>query len=236
MKEFTGSSEGDSTYAQYILKPSWLLPKIPDDISYDHAGMLCCGLGPAFGAMNRMNVTAFDTVLITGLGPVGLGGIINAVSRNARVIAAGHNPYRVKLAKDLGADAVINPKEVNALQQILDITNDRGVDKAIDCAGISSAQRLCVEATRRHGEIAFVGESGDLSINISDDMIRNGLKLHGIWHYNLNDIPRLFQIVQTQQHLIERLITHTYPLGRVEKAWERQLSRQCGKVVLHPWG
>ena len=59
------------TYAQYILKPDWLLSPFPEDISYDHAGMACCGLGPTFGAMQKMNVNALDTVMITGLGPVG---------------------------------------------------------------------------------------------------------------------------------------------------------------------
>ena len=74
IKEFTGRPEGDSTFAQFILKPIWLLPKIPDGMSYDHAAMLCCGLGPTFGAMGRMNVGSSDTILITGMGPVGLGG------------------------------------------------------------------------------------------------------------------------------------------------------------------
>lgn len=235
LEAFTGSPEGDSTYAQYMLKPSWLLPKIPDDMSYDHAAMLCCGLGPTFGAMQRMKVNAFDTVLITGMGPVGLGGVINAVHRNARVIVTAHNAYRGNLAKSLGADAVINPKEGDALEQILDLTGGLGVDKAIECAGTPLAQRLCIAATRRNGEIAFVGESGGLTVQISDDLIRNGLKLHGIWHYNLKDIPKLFQIVQKQNHRIDKLITHTFPLDRVTEAWELQLTRKCGKVVLHPW-
>jgi L-iditol 2-dehydrogenase len=68
MKAFTGSREGTATYAQYLLKPSWLLPKIPDAISYEHASMLCCGLGPTFGAIERMGVDESDTILITGMG------------------------------------------------------------------------------------------------------------------------------------------------------------------------
>ena len=235
IEAFTGSPEGSSSYAQYLLKPAWLLPKIPDDLSYDHASMICCGLGPTFGAMMRMNVTATDTVLITGMGPVGLGGIINGMFRNARVIAAEYSSYRANLAKTLGPETVINPKEPSALQQILDMTNGLGVDKAIDCSGNSSAQRLCIDATRRKGDVAFVGEAGELSIKVSDDLIRKGLKLHGVWHYNLNDIPKLFQIVQRQRDLVSRLITHTFPFNNVGEAWELQLTHQCGKVILHPW-
>ena len=46
LTEFTGSEEGSATYAQYLLKPAWLLPKIPDGVSYEHASLACCGLGP----------------------------------------------------------------------------------------------------------------------------------------------------------------------------------------------
>ena len=68
-KEFTGREHGASTMAQYILKPSWILSKIPDDVSYEHASLACCALGPSFNAFEKMNVNSFDTVLITGIGP-----------------------------------------------------------------------------------------------------------------------------------------------------------------------
>ena len=70
--EFTGSREGSATMAQYMLKPSWLLSPIPEDVSYEHASLAICGLGPTFGAFEDMSLSAFDTVLICGLGPVGL--------------------------------------------------------------------------------------------------------------------------------------------------------------------
>ena len=73
--DFHGTREGSATMAQYLLKPDWMLVPIPDDVSYDHGAMACCGLGPTFGAFEAMQVDRFDTVLITGLGPVGLGGL-----------------------------------------------------------------------------------------------------------------------------------------------------------------
>ena len=77
IESFTGISEGGSTLAEYIVKPSWLLPKIPHELTYDQASMICCGLGPTYGAIDRLNLSQNDTVLIAGMGPVGLGGIIN---------------------------------------------------------------------------------------------------------------------------------------------------------------
>ncbi|HMN60123.1 MAG TPA: hypothetical protein PJ988_07150, partial [Anaerolinea sp.] len=100
---------GTAAYAQYLIKPDWLLLPIPEDISTEHAAMACCGLGPTFGAMQRLAVEAFDTLLICGLGPVGLGGVINAVRRGARVIGVESNPYRAQLALQLGAEIVLDP-------------------------------------------------------------------------------------------------------------------------------
>lgn len=232
---FAGSPEGKATYAQYLLKPASLLPKIPEGMDYDHASMLCCGLGPTFGAMARMKVDASHTVLITGMGPVGLGGVINGVSRGARVIVAAHNDYRAELAQSLGADPAIDHRDPKAVEHILELTGGKGADMSIDCAGTVDAQRLCIDSTRRLGQVSFVGESGDLDVKVSDELIRNGLTLHGVWHYNEKDIPQLFRIVAEHTDLIDKLITHTFPMKNVRDAFELQLTRQCGKVILKPW-
>ena len=234
IKSFTGVSQGGSTFADYILKPSWLLPKIPIELDYDEASMICCGLGPTFGAINKINLKKSDTLLITGMGPVGLGGIINAKDVGAKVIVTGHNEYRNKLAKELGADIVINPKKEKALKVILENTNNLGVDKSIDSAGVIESQRLCIASTKRNGHIAFVGESNDLNINISNDLIRNGLNLVGIWHYNYNLISEIMDVAIRSKNKINKLITHRFNLEDTKEAFLLQLTRNCGKVIINP--
>jgi L-iditol 2-dehydrogenase len=231
----TGNSAGLATYAQYLVKQDWLLVPIPDGMSYERAGMACCGLGPTFGAMQRMNVGSLDTVLITGMGPVGLGGVINAAHRGARVIAVEGHPYRAALARQLGAEAVIDPADAGALARIRDLTGGAGADKALDCSGAPAAQRLMIDAARRRGQVAFVGEAGDLVIRVSDDTIRKGITMHGVWHYNLADTPKIMQVIRESAPLIDRLITHTMPLAKVREAWELQIAGNCGKIVLRPW-
>jgi L-iditol 2-dehydrogenase len=231
VKEYSGAEFGDSTYAELILKPSGLLPVIPQDISYDHAAMLCCGLGPAYGAMDRMRVNENDTVLITGIGPVGLGGVINAKYRGAKVFAVSKNEYRSSRAVELGADHIVE-SDASAHEKVLDLTNGIGASISIDCAGAVDAQRLLIESTARNGKIAFVGESGKLAMHISDDLIRNGLTLYGIWHYNYGGISKLFDLARQEKDKLDTLITHRFPIEEVEKAWKLQQTRQCGKVVL----
>jgi L-iditol 2-dehydrogenase len=231
----TGSSTGTVTYAQYLLKQDWLLSPIPDDLSFEYAGMACCGLGPTFGAMQQMQVNSLDTVLITGMGPVGLGGVINGRHRNARVIAVENHPYRAELAKELGAEAVLDPGDGDILKKIMELTDGVGVDKAIDCSGAQKAHRLMVDAVRRKGQATFIGEGGEFPLAASNDMIRKGLVLRGNWHYNLGGYPKLMRVIKESKAQIDKLITHSFPMSEVQKAWELQVTGNCGKVILDPW-
>ena len=122
----TGSATGRATYAQFCIQQDWLLYPVPEDIPMAHAAMACCGLGPTFNAMQMMNVGPRDTILISGLGAVGLGGVVNAHIRGARVIGLEANPWRAALAKHLGAEAVIDPAGDDAVAQILDLTEGQG--------------------------------------------------------------------------------------------------------------
>jgi len=229
-----GCEAGTSTYAEYCLKTDWLLLPIPAGVDYDHAAMACCGLGPTFGAMQSIGVSSFDTVLIAGLGPVGLGGVINGCFRGARVVGVDVNPFRRDLAAKLGA-AVTLDADGNALQAVMEATGGTGVDKAIDCSGVPQAQRLMVDALRRRGSCAFVGEGSDLTIRISEDMIRKGITLHGQWHWNLAHAPLMMKMIKETADKLDMLITHTFPMDRAGDALELQLTGECGKVVLHPW-
>lgn len=234
-KEFTGSPHGSATYAQYIVKPSWILSPIPDGVSYEHASLAGCALGPTFGAMDLMKVDAFDTVLITGAGPVGLGGVVNARFRGARVIVAESVPYRVEKAKELGAAAVVDPADEDAVKKIRDLTGGRGTDKAVDCSGAPAAHRLCIDAARRKGHVSFVGEGGDTTIRASRDMIRKGLTLHGAWHYNLARFPAIMKVIR-RSPVVEKLISHVMPMPRIQEAFELSASKQNAKIILKPWG
>lgn len=225
---------GVASYSQYVIKQDWLLIPIPENMSYDHASMACCGLGASFGAIQTMDTGPFDTVLITGLGPVGLGAVINCVVRGSRVIGVARNSYRADLARQLGAEEVLDPDDPDCISRIRDLTSGLGADKSVDCSGGEEYQKICIAGTRRKGQVAFVGESGALTVRVSDDLIRKGLTLHGAWHWNLQDTAILMETIRRSPHLIDKLITHTYPLSQVENAFKLQLTGKCGKVMLHP--
>jgi len=186
------------------------------------------------GQIVRRKTGETNIILIAGMGPVGLGGIIIAKYKNCRVIAISKNQYRSELAMELGAERVFDPTKKNVIDQIREYTGGYGADISIECSGQSDAQKMLIASTRRNGRIAFIGESSELTINVSEDLIRTGLILYGIWHYNYNGIQKLFELVKNSKEKLNKMITHTYSLSEIETAWNLQLTKQCGKVILHP--
>ena len=161
-----------------------------------------------------MRLDSFDTVLITGLGPVGLGGVINASYRGARVIAVESIPYRANLGKELGAEVVIDPSDGRALEQIMDITEGVGVDKAVDCSASAQAQRLCIDAVRPKGHVGFPGEGTDFTFHVLRDLGNKGLTLRGNWTMNYQSYPRLMKVIQESGDKLDKYISHTFPMSR----------------------
>ncbi len=229
-RKVCGSDSGECGFAQYAIKPDWLLEPIPDGMSYDHASMACCGLGPTFGAMERLGVTAGGTVLITGLGPVGLGGIVNARARGARVIGFTRSPYRAELARRLGCELLAGLSRTD----VLAATDGRGADYVLECSGQPEYQRLAIDAVARLGGVAFLAEPGRIDISV-DDLVQRGVTLLGTLDINRNDVGRLLQVIGSVPEQLDLLITHRLPLERIAEAFEAQAAFQSGKILLFPW-
>jgi L-iditol 2-dehydrogenase len=231
-----GPDRDAGTLAQFIDKPSWLLLPVPPDMDLDRASLACCGLGPSFGVAERLGVDRFDTVLVTGLGPVGLGAVLNAVARGARVIGVEGNQFRADLARELGADVVLDPALPDLADQVRQAAGGDGPTRGIECSGTVAAQRLQIEAAARLGRIGFIGECRDeLPIRVSPDLIRKGLTLIGSWHYPLPGVPRVLRLL-AEMPQAERMITHRFDLSQIDAALRVSEAQRCGKIIVHPWG
>jgi L-iditol 2-dehydrogenase len=181
-----------------------------------------------------MSIQYDDKVLITGLGPVGLGAVIESTYRGAKVIGVSRNEYRRSLAMQLGAAITLDPTDPETDEKILQLTNGKGVDKVIECTGEASHYQLAFTSVKQKGQIAFIGESSGITFNISKYILRKGLTLHGIWHWNLNDTQQMIDTIRASKEKISKLITHVFPLDKIEDALNLQLTANCGKVILRP--
>jgi threonine dehydrogenase-like Zn-dependent dehydrogenase len=222
-------------FAQYVRKQDWLCPKLPDDIGYDLGSLVGCALSPAYQALMRTGVNAFHTILITGLGPVGLGAVALAKFLGAEVTAVDLEPWRLERAKELGADEALNSDEVDILDFVKEKTSGEGVPRALDASGSEQAERLCIDALRPLGKVAFIGENqGDIRYSPSRDGIRKGIDVIAAWHQNLNSFDDLITFLRRFPHA-EKLISHTFGFSRVDEAFATFASRESAKVILHPW-
>lgn len=229
----TGQDYGTATYSQYILKPDWLLVEIPNDISLMHGAMACCGFGPTFGALERMNVDALDVLVVSGCGPVGLGAVVQGVVRGARVFAIETHPYRTELAYKLGAERVFNPMGEDVPALIHELTG-RGADAGIETSGAPNAAKSLALSMRSRGKLSVVAWAGDV---VFPPLVPQGLDISGVWHWNsLNKVEEMWRTVRKASDLIDILVTHVMPLEQVSEAMDVQDQGVCGKIFLLPHG
>jgi len=229
----TGQSYGTATYAEYILKPDWLLLPVPDTMSLNDAAAACCLFGPTFNANQRMALSGADTLLVTGCGPVGLGAIVQGIHRGARVLALETHPYRLTLAHQLGAE-VLNPLVGNVEQDILDRTDGWGVTAAIETSGVPSNASLIARVSARRGRVGFVAWGSDLSLPPLPPL---GLDIFGCWHWNHQVMgPQMIETIARCTAPLRQAVTHRFLLDDVSAAMDLQDSGNCGKVQLFPHG
>ena len=106
--------------------PACTLVPLPDELSFEEGAAISCGTGTAYGALKRLDVSGRDTLAVFGQGPVGLSATMLGAAMGARVIAVDIAPERLALAKEFGADAVVNSKETDPVEAIHDLTARRG--------------------------------------------------------------------------------------------------------------
>ncbi len=228
----TGSESGIGCYAEYLLKPDYLLYPVPEDIETDHAAMAVCALGPSFTAMERMQVGPADTVLVSGCGAVGLGAVVNARTIGARVIALELNPFRADLARSLGAEHVLDPTAADLVEQVRSLTGGYGVDAAIETSNNPAAPPVVIELLRARGRVAFVTWSGELPVK---RITGKGIEIYGSWHWNHERFgEQMMQRVRDAGALLDTLTTHRFAMSDVSEAFALQETGRCGKVLLYP--
>jgi threonine dehydrogenase-like Zn-dependent dehydrogenase len=143
--------------------------------------------------------------------------------------------WRRERAAQIGAETALDPTKGCTLEKILELTDGRGVDCALDCSGTVQGERLCIDAVRRRGKVAFIGECNqDLAIRVSPDFLRKGLMIVGTWCSTMDDQAHIMQVIE-ESPLVDLLVSHVMPMSRIQDAFELLASGECAKVVLNPW-
>ena len=225
----------DGGMAEFMIAEEKDLIFLPDQLTFADGAQVACGFGTVYEGLQKIGICGNDAVLITGLGPVGLAA--GALSRKLgaqKIIGIDAMPERLELATTLGlCDRVLRAGPEN-VAEVLDATDGRGVERAIECSANAQARAVAIRATRKWGKIAMVGEGGTVSFNPSPDIIHDQKTIYGSW------VTSTWLMEELVEHLVrwklhpEDIITHRFKLDQAEDAYSLMASGHCGKVAVCP--
>jgi len=152
---------GIASHAEYVTIPVNLAVKIPERLSFDAAAFTTIG-AIAMQGIRRANVTFGETIVITGLGLLGLIAVQIAKAWGLVVIGTDLNPLRLKLAEELGADYCFDARESDLVEKIKEVTHGYGADAVIIYAATKNSEpaNQALAACRRKGRVVIVGSVG----------------------------------------------------------------------------
>lgn len=224
-------------HAQYVTVPASCVHEIPDSISYDEGAIMEAVACP-FGALLSSGFQMGETVLIQVVGVAGLSFI-----QAARAAGAGHifctvrNDVRTEIAKNFGAE-VIDLRCHDAVEYILEKTNRRGVDLAIDAAGAPVTIEQCFKAVKSGGLVMLYGiPDASLSVNLPvTDCILRQIRVCGYTGNEWGWDP-LIKLVDRGAISLKEMVSKVMPLSKMSEAVEllRHSNPHLIKIVLHPW-
>ena len=201
----------DGTQAEYVRVPfsDTSLYKIPENLSAETAVMLSDALptGHEIGVQSG-NVKPGDTVAIVGAGPVGMGCLITSqLYSPSQAIVVDMDDNRLNLAKELGATAIVNSGSEDAVKRIMELTNGRGVDCAMEAVGAPATWDICQKVVKEGGHLANVGVHGkSVNFDIQDLWIKNLTITTGL--VNANTTAMLMKNCCSGKLQVDKLVTH----------------------------
>ncbi len=223
----------DGAFAEYIAIPEKVAWKTGKEIEHSVASIQE-PFGNAVHATFASDITN-KTVAVFGCGPIGLWAVgLCHVSGSSTIFAIEPNHKRLDIATKMGADHVLNPVEVDPVEQILQITDGLGVDVVLEMSGHPQAIRQSFKVLRFGGRVSLLGLPSRLvEFDLANDIIFKGATVYGISGRLIFDTwYRTRRILEAGQLDLKQVITHTLPFEQIHKAMEIMKSGDCGKIVL----
>ena len=211
--------------------------KLPDEVS-DIQGALVEPTAVAAYGVDRAGVRPGDLVLVTGAGPIGVLAALYAASLGARVVISEPNPKRREIALGLDVGVVLNPREVDVVEQIHELSEGVGADAVIECSGTERALQTAFGAVRAAGHISQTGLH--TKVAAIDPMIlsERDITLRGTWCFPVTDWPRIIGIIAQGNLPVEKAVTGLFELDQVVEGFDALIdpAGEHVKVLLNASG
>jgi len=229
----------DGAFTQYLKMPEKLLHRIPDHMSFEQAALVEPTANVVHDVLERGRVEAEDFVVVLGPGPIGLLAAMCAKAEGARKVMIVGTPadeaLRLKVAREVGIDCVVNLREEDPIQKTLDLTNGLGADLVVEASGAEPAIRTTVDLVRKKGRITVIGMTGktdiafpwDKAIFKACDLLFNLSTSYTSW-------DRAISLIAERKINVDAIITHREPLTNWEQVFDDVENLQALKGILIP--
>jgi L-iditol 2-dehydrogenase len=229
----------DGGMAEYIAYPERLLHRIPDTMTWDQAAVVEPTANIVTDLLERTGVMAGDFIVVQGPGPIGLLAALVARAAGARDVVILGTPgdvdLRLRKARDLGFEKIVNIGEQDPVKAVLDWTDGLGADTVVECSGAPKAIPVTVDLVRKKGKICVIGLAGGKKVELAwdkfafkvVDMIFNLSTSYTSWDRSIHLISRGLVPAET-------VITHREPLDRWEQVFDAIEQLQALKGLMIP--
>ncbi|MDX6245363.1 MAG: hypothetical protein QOE76_3086 [Frankiales bacterium] len=222
-------------HAPYLLAEASTCIPLPDSLSFTDGSLIACGFGTAYEGLLRTAVGGADSLLVVGLGPVGLAAaMIGRCLGARRVIGVERTPERIAFVESTGlVDDIVLAGEGSA-SEVLELTSGRGCNVAVDCSGSVPGRSTALEAVAEWGRVSLLGEGGRLETEVSDTLLHKQVTIHASWVTSLQGMEDLAALLDRNRVNPELVVSHRFPLAEADEAYRLAAAGATGKVVLLP--
>lgn len=208
----------DGAMSEYLLVP-W--QKVITDKDIDVRNFtLVEPMSVGFHAVRRGEVTDNDTVMVIGCGMIGVGAIVRAARRGAKVIAVDVDDKKLNLAKRLGAHHTINTATEDLHERIQLITHNQGVDVTIEAVGRPETYRAAISEAAFTGRVVYIGYAKEHVAFNTADFVKKELDIRGSRNATQNDFKAVIEYLKYGTCPVDDLISAVYAPDDAQEALE----------------
>jgi threonine dehydrogenase-like Zn-dependent dehydrogenase len=228
----------DGVFAEYfhVNEADANMAIIPEDVPDEEAVYTCDMMSTGFAGAEIGDIPTGGTVAVFGQGPVGLMATKGADLNGAgRIFAVETREDRQELARQYGADDIVDFQDVDEVEEIRERTDGEGVDVAIEALGMSDTFENCISVTKPGGTIANIGYHGegeyiripreDWGVGMAEQTITNALCPGG--RVRLQNLLRLLKNDRVDP---TPMTTHTFPFDEIDRAFEMMENKEDGII------
>jgi len=210
----------DGGFCEYQVNNINTLVAIDDDMSDEEATLVVTAGTAMYGLTELGGLVAGESVVVTGPGPIGLLGVAVAKALGAQpVILTGTRDNRLRIGQELGADHVVNVRNVNdVVKAVKDCNGGKGVDYVIECSAAPNAINEAVRMVNRGGKVCLAAfPHGEAPVDIGH-IVRNNIYVYGIRGEGRSATHRAHAFMKQKRFDARKIHTHTFALDNLPTA------------------